>query len=153
MEQVKEEMRAVSPLGTRRKAIAIAALAVWEARCAPPDYLYPEHAEYNAVLERYADAPCVLFAEPEFAFEPMTEDLIQLMIFPEIYVTDQKSLEPMLDYVGDAERVVVYIDTSVFWSSGYDADALLSRIADESPYKHAESLFTEGLTTTYVISR
>ena len=28
MEQVKEEMRAVSPLGTRRKAIAIAALAV-----------------------------------------------------------------------------------------------------------------------------
>ena len=28
MEQVKEEMRAVSPIGTRRKAIAIAALAV-----------------------------------------------------------------------------------------------------------------------------
>ena len=133
--------------------LAVAALALWEARTAPPDYLYPEHAEYNAVLAQYADVPCVLFAEPEYAFEPMTEDLIQLMIFPEIYVTDQKSLEPMLDYVGDAEKVVVYIDTSVFWSSGYDADALLARIASESPYKHAETLFTEGLTTTYVISR
>ena len=59
----------------------------------------------------------------------------------------------MLAYVGDAERVVVYIDVSRFWSSGYDADALLARIKAETPYQNAEPLFTEGLTTTYVISR
>ena len=133
--------------------LAIAALAVWEARCAPPDYLYPEHAAYNAALEERSGDPCVFFAEPEWAFVPMTEDLIQLLHFPEVYVTDQASLAPMLDYVGDADEVVVYIDVSEFWSSGYDADALLARIRDETGFRRAEELFTTGLSTTYVISR
>ena len=133
--------------------LAIACLALWEARTVPPDYLYPEHAEYNAALEKHADKPCVMFAEPEYAFEPMTEDLIQLLIFPEVYVTDQQSLDPMRDYVGNADEIVVYIDTSVFWSSGYDADALLKRIAEETDYDKAEELFTTGLTTTYLLSR
>ena len=94
-----------------------------------------------------------MFAAPTSAFMPLTEDLIQLTIFPEVYVTDQESLGPMLNYVGDAESFVAYIDTSVFWSSGYDADALLRRIAGETAYKKAEELFTTGLTTTYLISR
>ncbi len=133
--------------------LAAACLALWQARTVPPDYLYPEHAEYNRTLEAYADKPCVMFAAPTAAFMPLTEDLIQLKIFPEVYVTDQESLEPMLKYVGDADEAVVYIDTSVFWSSGYDADALLKRIADETAYHKAEELFTTGLTTTYLISR
>ena len=133
--------------------LAAACLALWQARTVPPDYLYPEHAEYNKTLEAYADKPCVMFAAPTAAFMPLTEDLIQLKIFPEVYVTDQESLDPMLQYVGDADEAVVYIDTSVFWSSGYDADALLKRIADETAYHKAEELFTTGLTTTYLISR
>jgi hypothetical protein len=133
--------------------LAIAGLALYQARTAPPDYLYPEHAAYNAALAAHKDDPCVFFAEPEWAFVPMTEDLIQLLTFPEVYVTDQKSLEPMRDYVGDADEVVVYIDVSKFWSSGYDADALVKRIADETDYKQAEALFTTGLSTTYLISR
>ena len=140
--------------GARAAAfLAVAALALWQARTVPPDYLYPEHAAYNAVLAEHKDAPCVVFAEPKDAFMPMTEGLIQLMTFPAVYVTDQTSLEPMLDYVGDAEEAVIYIDTSKFWSSGYDAGALLGRIADESDYKKAEALFTTGLTTTYLISK
>ena len=78
---------------------------------------------------------------------------MQLLIFPEVYVTDQQSLDPMRDYVGNADEIVVYIDTSVFWSSGYDADALLKRIAEETDYDKAEELFTTGLTTTYLLSR
>ena len=105
------------------------------------------------MLERYADDPCVMFAEPEDAFMPMTEGLIQLLTFPEVYVTDAQSLAPMLGYVGDADEVVLYIDTSKFWSSGYDADELLRRIAEESDYDRAEELFATGLSTTYVISR
>ena len=140
-------------VGCYSSFLAIACLALWQARTVPPDYLYPEHAEYNAALEKYANDPCVLFAEPEDAFMPMTEGLIQLLTFPEVYVTDEQSLSPMLDYVGDADKVVVYIDTSKFWSSGYDADALLRRIAEESDYDRAETLFTTGLTTTYVVSK
>ena len=133
--------------------LAISALALWEARSAPPDYLYPEHAEYNAVLKEHSASPCVFFAEPEWAFVPMTEDLMQLLIFPEVYVTDQKDLAPMLNYVGDADEAVVFIDISKFWSSGYDDAALIRRIAAETDYTKAEQLFTIGLSTTYLISR
>ena len=98
-------------------------------------------------------SPCVFFAEPEWAFVPMTEDLMQLLIFPEVYVTDQTSLRPMLDYVGDADEAVVFIDISKFWSSGYDDTALIRRIAAETDYTKAEQLFTVGLSTTYLISK
>ncbi len=131
--------------------LAIAVLALYQARSAPPDYLYPEHAEYNAMLKEHAADPCVYFSDDHF--EPLTEDLIQLLTFDEVYVTDDQDLAPMLDYVGDADEVVVYIDTSVFWSSGYDADEILGRIRAETDYKQAEELFTTGLSTTYVISK
>ena len=144
------------PSAPRVKALvflAVAALALFQARSAPPDYLYPEHAAYNAALSAHRDDPCVFFAEPEWAFVPMTEDLIQLLIFPEVYVTDEKDIAGMLDYVGDADEVVVYIDISQFWSSGYDAEEVLRRLAAETDYKTAAPLFETGLSTTYVISR
>ena len=112
-----------------------------------PVFNYPFTVTYDYSVE-YHDG-IVMFPP----FMPLTEDLIQLKIFPEVDVTDQESLAPMLKYLGDADEAVVYIDTSVFWSSGYDADALLKRIADETAYHKAEELFTTGLTTTYLISR
>ena len=131
--------------------LAIAVLALWAARSAPPDYLYPEHAEYNAILEARRGDPCVFFSDDHF--EPLTEDLNQLLIFDAFYVTDERSLDGMLAYIGDADEAVVYIDTSVFWSSGYDAREILDRIAAETDFDNAEELFTTGLTTTYLISR
>ena len=133
--------------------LAAACLALYQARSAPPDYLYPEHAAYNAALAEHKGDPCVFFAAPRCAFVPMTEDLIQLLTFPEVYVTDQESLEPMRKYVGQADEVVVYIDVSEFWSSGYDSAALLRRIADETDYKQAEQLFVTGLSETYLIRK
>ncbi len=131
--------------------LAITGAALLVARTAPPDYLYPEHAEYNAVLEKLKDDPCVYFSDEHF--EPITESLIQLLKFEEFYVTSQDSLDGMLEYTGDADEVVVYIDISKFWSSGYDAETILARIAEQSDYKKAEQLFTTGLSTTYLISR
>ena len=90
-------------------------ISISKARSAPPDYLYPEHAEYNAILEARRGDPCVFFSDDHF--EPLTEDLNQLLIFDAFYVTDERSLDGMLAYIGDADEAVVYIDTSVFWSS------------------------------------
>ncbi|MCR5576419.1 MAG: glycosyltransferase family 39 protein [Oscillospiraceae bacterium] len=133
--------------------LAVAALALWTARSAPPAYLYPEHAEYNAALAAHRDDPCVVLAEPEYAFIPMTEDLMQLLVFPEVYVTDENSLTPMLDYIGDADEAVLFIDVSKFWSSGYDAEEIIRRLADETDFDRAEELFSLGLSTTYLISK
>ena len=51
------------------------------------------------------------------------------------------------------DEAVVYIDISEFWSSGYDAEAVLARLAAETGYTHAEPLFETGLSTTYLISK
>ena len=129
----------------------IALFALWQARCAPPDYLYPEYAEYNAALAQYAEEPCVYLSENHF--EPITQDLLQLMTFDEFYVTDEGSLDNALDYIGTADKAVLYIDISEFWSSGYDDEAIIERLAEISDFDVAEVLYQNGLSTTYVISR
>jgi len=129
----------------------IALFALWQARCAPPEYLYPEYAEYNSVLAEYADAPCVYLSENHF--EPITQDLLQLLTFDEFYVTEDDHLDKALSYIGEAQEAVVYIDISEFWSSGYDAEALIESIAGISDFDTAEVLYQNGLSTTYVISR
>jgi len=132
--------------------LAVTLLALWEARSAPPDFLYPEHAEYNRLCAEHADDPCVYFSDGHF--EAVTEDLIQLMAFDEFYVTGtDRDLSGMLAYAGEAEEVVVFIDISEFWSSGYKAEEILARIASETPYTHAAPLYEAGLSTTYVVSR
>ena len=129
----------------------IALFALWQARCAPPEYLYPEYAEYNAALAEHTDAPCVYLSENHF--EPITQDLLQLLTFDEFYVTEDDHLDKALDYIGETQEAVVYIDISVFWSSGYDAETLIEKIAEISNFDTAEVLYQNGLSTTYVISR
>lgn len=129
----------------------IGLFALWQARCAPPEYLYPEYAEYNAALVEYSGSPCVYFSEDHF--EPITQDLLQLLTFDEFYVTEDGSISNAMDYIGSADKAVVYIDISKFWSSGYDAEALIENIAAASDFDKAEVLYQNGLSTTYVISR
>ncbi|MBO5495968.1 MAG: hypothetical protein J5967_01070, partial [Oscillospiraceae bacterium] len=105
------------------------------------------------ILAEHRDDPCVFLAEPEWAFVPMTEDLIQLLTFPEVFVTDEHDLAGVRNYVDGHDEAVVYIDISEFWSSGYDAEAVLARLAAETGYTHAEPLFETGLSTTYLISK
>lgn len=129
----------------------IALFALWQARCAPPDYLYPEYAEYNAILAEHADAPCVYFSEDHF--EPITQDLLQLLTFDEFYVNEDDSVDKALGYIGDADKAVVYIDISVFWSSGYDAEALKEEILAASDFETADVLYQNGLSATYLLSK
>lgn len=131
--------------------LLIMALALWEARCTPPDYLYPEYAEYDAIIAEYADAPCVYFSDNKF--EGLTQDLLQLLQFDDFYVTDKEHVSALTDYAGDAEKVVAYIDISVFWSSGYDTDEILSLAATQTDYVNSELLYQNGLSATYLLYR
>ena len=115
------------------------ALALWQARCAPPDYLYPEYAEYDAIVAEHSDDKCVYFSDNRF--EAITQ------------VSDDTELTGALDYVGGADEFVAYVDISVFWSSGYDPDKIISALADASDYDKAELLYQNGLSATYLISK
>ncbi len=136
--------------GSLRKAalLVLAALALWVARSAPPQYLYPEYSDYNALLAHYADAPCVYFTDNHF--EPMTQDLEQLMLFDRVYVTDKEHCAQAADYAGDAGVLVGYIDISEYWSSGYDPEEIIALTAAQTDFDRAELLYQNGLSATYV---
>lgn len=140
-----------SALAKKCALLLITALALWEARSAPPMYLYPEYPEYTALVEQHSSAPCVYFTGNYFA--PMTQDLLQLMVFDDFYVTDENGTMDMLDYIGSSEEFVAYIDISEYWSSGYDAEALIEKIAGSTEFDNAQLLYQNGLSTTYVISK
>lgn len=131
--------------------LCITAFALWQARCAPPDYLYPEYADYNAALAEYADSPCIYFSEDHF--EPVTQDLLQLLTFEEFYIIDENNVEKAAEYIGDAKSAVIYIDISEFWSSGYDAEKVMQNLLREAEHDTAHVLYQNGLSVTYVITK
>lgn len=136
-----------------RKAVllGIAALALWQARCVPPAYLYPEYRDYDALVAQHAEDPCVYFTDNYFS--PMTQDLLQLLHFEDFYVTDENGCREMLDYLGDSEEFVAYIDISEYWASGYSPETIIENIRDNTDYDRAELLYQNGLSATYVIAK
>ena len=131
--------------------LAIAALALWQARCVPPAYLYPEYRDYDALVEQHAEEPCVYFTDNYFS--PMTQDLLQLLHFADFYVTDKNGCGEMLDYLGDCGEFVAYIDISETWSSGYDPEKIIANIRENTDYDKVELLYQNGLSATYVIAK
>ena len=131
--------------------LGITALALWQARCVPPAYLYPEYRDYDALVEQHAEEPCVYFTDNYFS--PMTQDLLQLLHFQDFYVTDENGCRDMLDYLDGCGEFVAYIDISETWASGYDPEEIIANIRANTDYDRAELLYQNGLSATYVISK
>ena len=134
-------------------ALCILALALWEARCLPPDYLYPEHNDYNALLTQHAAAPCVYMTDDYFP--PVTQDLLMLMNFDEFFITGDPASPALDEYLAsfaDATECVVFIDVNAFWSSGFDAAEMLPELIEETPFTGFEPLYTYGLSETYLLT-
>ena len=145
------EGRERSALIGKAVLLGIAALALWQARCVPPAYLYPEYRDYDALVEQHADEPCVYFTDNYFS--PMTQDLLQLLHFEDFYVTDEDGYRDMLGYLDGSETFVAYIDISEYWASGYDPEKIIENIRDNTDYDKAELLYQNGLSATYVIAK
>lgn len=131
--------------------IAIAALALWEARCVPPDYLYDEYSDYDLLLSEHKSAPCI-YMDDNYS-SPLTYDMLQLMIFDELLVTNDTSSEAMLDYIGQSDEAVVFIDISKDWASGYDSDEVLAGLTESTGLKVVTPLYSNGFSDVYVLSR
>ena len=132
--------------------LLIWAVALWEARCLPPDYLYPEHNDYNAAITEYSDAPCVYMTG---YIAPITQDLLQLMIFDDFFVTEDPAspaLDAYLESHGDPAACVVYIDISSFWSSGFDVDEMIPLLLEDTYFTGYERLYQYGLSDTYLLT-
>ena len=136
----------------RRWCAVCAVLAVvWSLRSVP-DYIYDEHREYNALVQAHAASPCVYvtgyYAAP-------TQDMLQLMAFDDVYVTENPASEGLAAYLdGKPENeCVVYIDVDSMWGSGFDSDEVLGELLAETDYTSAESLYRYALSDTYLLTK
>lgn len=128
---------------------AVCAMCLWHARCLPPDYLYREYRDYDALLAEHADAPCVYIDDNYFS--PITYDMLQLMTFDDFLVTNDTGSKALLDYLGGADEAVVFIDISKEWASGYDAEEILAGLEESTGYTEQTALYSNGFSAVYLL--
>ncbi len=133
-------------------AVCIGLFCFWFARWSVPLYQYPEHADYNTMLARHADSPCVYLTDEHF--EPLTQDLIQLLQFDEVFTTADPASPALASYLAgfDSEEMVVYIDVDKFWSSGLEPEIMLPQLQEASGFSKAEQLYTYALSHCYLLT-
>ena len=127
----------------------IGAVALWYARTLPPDYLYEEHEELNIMLSEYADTPCIYMDDNYPA--PITFDMLQLMVFEDFLITADTDSPAIADYLDGRGRMVVFIDLSEFWSSGFDAEEVLDGLSRSTGFENITPLYSNGFSDVYLM--
>lgn len=119
-----------------------------------PDYLYLEQKELDNKINEYCRNSCCIYFDNDYT-APLTSDLMQIMKFDEVYVSNDTGSVKMLQYIEDnnTEDVVVYIDVSEFWSSGYDSSEILDELIKNTEYNSYTELYKYGLSETYVLTK
>ena len=119
-----------------------------------PDYLFPEQIEINETVSEYSDSVCIYFNDNYNS--PLTQDLLQLRQFDEVFVTNSAESDALEEYLAgksDASSVVVYVDVSKFWSSGFDAEEVIGEFMGKFGYTSYEVMYKYGLSETYVVTK
>ena len=120
----------------------------------PPQYLYPEYRDYDALTAAHGNDPC-LYMTDDFSW-PITQDLQQLLAFEDFFITgdpDSSALDAYLARKGESAECVVYIDVSEFWSSGFKPEEMLPRLVASTGYTSYEVLYENGLSVTYLLTK
>ena len=117
-----------------------------------PEYIYDEHRGYNETLAGHTEDPCVYMTG---YYAPITQDMLQLMQFENVYVTEDPASAGLRRYLKEADspECVVYIDVDDFWGSGFDPEGLLPSLLQETGYSEYEHLYQYALSDTYLLRR
>ena len=117
-----------------------------------PEYIYDEHRDYNETVAAHAGDPCVYMTG---YYAPVTQDMLQLMQFKNVYVTEDPASPGLRRYLQDADspECVVYIDIDDFWGSGFEPESMLSALLKESDYTQADHLYQYALSDAYLLRR
>lgn len=133
--------------------LCVMGLSLLVARSAPPQYLYPEYRDYDLMLAPYQQSPCVYMTDN--FFQPITQDLLQLMNFEEFFMTDRADSPALREYLAGHgwEECVVYIDTSAFWSSGFVPEEMLPELIAATDYTGWEPLYSNQLSAAFLLTK
>ena len=131
--------------------IVLALSFCWSLRSVP-DYIYDEHPGYTAAVTAHAEAPCLYLTE---YYAGVTQDMLQLMAFDEVYVTGNPASQALEAYLKqkDSEELVVYVDIDSMWGSGFVPRVILDELEETTGYAEAEHLYQYALSDTYLLRR
>ena len=117
-----------------------------------PEYIYDEHREYNRITAEHAEDPCVYMTG---YYAPVTQDMLQLMQFENVYVTEDPASPGLRRYLQEADspECVVYIDIDGFWGSGLDPETTLAALMENSGYTEYTHLYQYALSDTWLLRR
>lgn len=129
-----------------------AVVCVWKSLTVQPDYVDNVPKENFQILEAYEDYPCVYLDDDYDA--SITQDMLQLIRFPEVFITDDflgEETEAYLETADVGRGVVLYIDVSEDWSSGYDSEKVLKEITDRTGFQEYKHLCSYSFSETYLL--
>lgn len=115
-------------------------------------YLYPENEERVRLAAMYRDLDCLYIDNYENA--PLTQDLIELSGFRGVYIMPEEQIgqvNQIMEGRDSQKGLIVYVDTNEFWSSGYDAGAVIARLKEETGFGSARKLYSHELSETYIL--
>lgn len=116
--------------------------------------LYLEEKTVDTIVSNYRENQCIYFAD---AGSPSyTDDLLQLKQFESVYITPGENASRIRNLVQNYEntsQLVVYIDVSPFWGSGYNPSEILNTIAHHSDFKTSSILYTSNFSIVYALSK
>ena len=116
-------------------------------------YLFPENEERVRLAEGYRDLYCLYIDNYENA--PLTQDLMELSRFQGLYVMPEEKIEQIQEILKGKDTkdgLVVYVDTSEFWSSGYDSGEVMEKLKEETGAEGYRFLYSNVLSETYVLT-
>ena len=86
-------------------------------------------------------------------YSPVTQDMLQLIRFENVYICGDPSSEGLSFYLeqNSSEECVVYIDTDGFWSSGFNPQEMLESLLALTDYSDYIHLYKYGNSDTYLL--
>ena len=124
---------------------------VWSLRTVP-DYIYDEHRNYNALVGEHADAPCVYITG---YYAGLTQDMLQLMVFDDVHVTEDPTSDGLKTYLAanPDDECVVYVDVDAMWGDGFNSEAVVQELLDETDFTASEHLYRYALSDTWLLTK
>lgn len=99
-----------------------------------PQYVETIPEENYERMRTYAELPCIYLGDNMSS--AITQDMLQLMEFPEVFTTDDflgRETQEYLKSKNTEKGIILYIDVSD-WGSGYDSREVLRRIEETTDY-------------------
>lgn len=116
-----------------------------------PEYVQSVPEENYEIIGHYTDRPCICM---DVYYAAIQEDMMELMKFPEIYMTDDMVCEETLAYLSQADTskgIILYMDVSEGWGKSFDPEEVIPEFLEQTEFENYEFLFNCGFSATYYI--